>query len=150
MQLQESMRMKLNYRIVIFALAIVFGIFFSIPSLLQTEGGKKVTLGLDLQGGLHMLLGVKTEEAVKSRMKSIAASIKHYTQRKDILIDSLKFTDESISFLASFTIELNPCINSKEPIYLSSLKTLPLSNSPCQQALRQHFCKLKYLSASRF
>ena len=99
MQLQESMRMKLNYRIVIFALAIVFGIFFSIPSLLQTEGGKKVTLGLDLQGGLHMLLGVKTEEAVKSRMKSIAASIKHYSQRKDILIDSLKFSDESISFL---------------------------------------------------
>jgi len=58
--------MKLNYRIVIFALAIVFGIVFSIPSLLQTEGGKKITLGLDLQGGLHMLLGVKTDEAVAS------------------------------------------------------------------------------------
>jgi preprotein translocase subunit SecD len=52
--------MKLNYRIVIFALAIIFGVAFSIPSLTQSEGGKKVTLGLDLQGGLHMLLGVKT------------------------------------------------------------------------------------------
>ena len=91
--------MKLNYRIVIFALAIAFGVFFSIPSLMQTEGGKKVTLGLDLQGGLHMLLGVKTEEAVKSRMKSIAASIKHYSERKDILVDSLKFSDEAISFI---------------------------------------------------
>jgi len=90
--------MKLNYRIVIFALAIVFGIFFSIPSLMQTEGGKKVTLGLDLQGGLHMLLGVKTEEAVKSRIKSIAASIKHFSERKDILIDSLGFDENSISF----------------------------------------------------
>jgi preprotein translocase subunit SecD len=65
---------------------------------MQTEGGKKVTLGLDLQGGLHMLLGVKTEEAVKSRIKSIAASIKHFSERKDILIDSLGFDENSISF----------------------------------------------------
>ena len=90
--------MKLNYRIVVFAIAIVFGIFFSIPSLLQTSEGKKVTLGLDLQGGLHMLLGVKTEEATKSRVKSIAASIKHFSERNDILIDELKFDGSSISF----------------------------------------------------
>ena len=90
--------MKLNYRIVIFALAIVFGIVFSIPSLLQTENGKKITLGLDLQGGLHMLLGVKTQEAIKSRIKSIAASIKHFADREDILIENLTFDDESVSF----------------------------------------------------
>jgi len=86
--------MKLNYRIVIFALAIAFGVFFSIPSLLQTEEGKKVTLGLDLQGGLHMLLGVKTEEAVSSRMKSMAASVKHFAGRNDILIDGLAFNEK--------------------------------------------------------
>ncbi len=90
--------MQLNYRIVVFALAIVFGIVFSAPSLLQTEGGKKVTLGLDLQGGLHMLLGVKTEEATKSRIKSITASIKHFAERNDILIDGLTFDDTSIKF----------------------------------------------------
>jgi len=93
------MRMKLNYRIVIFAFAIVFGVVFSAPSLLQTEDGKKVNLGLDLQGGLHMLLGVKTQEATKSRIKSIAASIKYFTQKEDILIDSLKFDAESISLI---------------------------------------------------
>ena len=90
--------MKLNYRIVIFAIAIVFGIVFSVPSLLQTNEGKKVTLGLDLQGGLHMLLGVKTEEATKSRIKSIAASVKHFSERNDILVDELKFDESSISF----------------------------------------------------
>ncbi|MDA3908431.1 MAG: protein translocase subunit SecD [Sulfurimonas sp.] len=90
--------MKLNYRIVVFAFAIVFGLFFSAPSLLQMQDGKKVTLGLDLQGGLHMLLGVKTEEATKSRIKSIAASIKHFSDRKDILIDELKFNESSVSF----------------------------------------------------
>ena len=90
--------MKLNYRIVIFAFAIVFGIFFSLPSLLQTQDGKKIALGLDLQGGLHMLLGVKTEEAVASRIKSIAASIKYFTEKKEILIDGLSFDAEHISF----------------------------------------------------
>jgi preprotein translocase subunit SecD len=68
------------------------------PSLMQTEGGKKVTLGLDLQGGLHMLLGVKTEEATKSRIKSIAASIKHFAERNDILIDGLTFGNNSVKF----------------------------------------------------
>jgi preprotein translocase subunit SecD len=90
--------MKLNYRIVIFALAIIFGLVFSAPSLLQTESGKKVTLGLDLQGGLYMLLGVKTEEATASRIKSIAASIKHFSERKDILVDNFKFDNSSVSF----------------------------------------------------
>jgi len=90
--------MKLNYRIVIFAFAIVLGIFFSLPSLLQTQDGKKVTLGLDLQGGLHMLLGVKTEEATKSRIKSIAASIKHFAERNDILIDALTFNATTVKF----------------------------------------------------
>ncbi len=45
-----------------------------------------------------MLLGVKTEEATKSRIKSIAASIKHFSDRQDILIDELKFDESSISF----------------------------------------------------
>jgi len=92
------MRMKLNYRLVIFAFAIVFGIAFSIPSLLQTQSGKKITLGLDLQGGLHMLLGVKTDDAIKSRIKSVAASIKHFADRKEILIDNLNISDDSVSF----------------------------------------------------
>ncbi len=90
--------MKLNYRIVIFGLSIIFGIAFSMPSLLQTDGGKKVNLGLDLQGGLHMLLGVKTDEAIKSRIKSIAASIKHFSEREDILIDALNFDESSVKF----------------------------------------------------
>ena len=42
--------MKLNYRTVVFALAIVFGVFFSMPSLMQMEDGKKVNLnGKDLK-----------------------------------------------------------------------------------------------------
>ena len=90
--------MKFNYRIVIFAISIIFGIAYSIPSIFQTQWGPKVTLGLDLQGGLHLLLGVKTDEAVVSRVKSIASSVKHYTEHNEILIDSLGVTASTVEF----------------------------------------------------
>ena len=98
MQLQESTRMKLNYRVVVFLSALLFGIVFSIPSLTQSDKGSHITLGLDLQGGLHMLLGVKTEEAVKARYKSIAASVKYYTQKNDVLVDTLEVNDDGVEF----------------------------------------------------
>jgi len=87
----------LNYRLVIFFLAIVFGLGFSAPTFLQSEKGAKISLGLDLQGGLYMLLGVKTDEAIKSKIKSIASSIKFFTDDNDIVIDSLKINDEMVS-----------------------------------------------------
>jgi preprotein translocase subunit SecD len=87
-----------NYRVIIFSLAFIFGILFSIPSLMQSNIGKKITLGLDLQGGLHMLLGVKTEEAIKSRIKSLAGSIKYTLDKEEIIFDELKIEDNIISF----------------------------------------------------
>ena len=66
----------LNYRLIIFLIATLFGIVFSMPTFLQTEKGAKVSLGLDLQGGLYMLLGVKTDEAISSKLKSVAIGIK--------------------------------------------------------------------------
>lgn len=68
---------KITYRLIIFALALIFGIIFSAPSFFQTKKDAKINLGLDLKGGLHMLLGVETEEAVHSKIKSIAASVNY-------------------------------------------------------------------------
>ncbi|QKF81066.1 protein translocase subunit SecD [Halarcobacter ebronensis] len=87
-----------NYRLIIFMLSIIFGVAFSIPSFLQTDSGKKISLGLDLQGGLHMLLGVKTEEAVTSKVKSVATSIKYFAEDEEILIDELSIKDGSVQF----------------------------------------------------
>jgi preprotein translocase subunit SecD len=98
MPLLESLRMKLNYRVVVFLAALIFGISFSIPTLSQSDKGSKITLGLDLQGGLHMLLGVKTEEAVKARFKSIAASVKYFTEKNDILIDTMNVNEDGVEF----------------------------------------------------
>lgn len=95
---QESTRMKLNYRVVLLIFATIFGVAFSLPSLTQSQSGAKVTLGLDLQGGLHMLLGVKTDEAVTSQLKSIASGIKHFTEHNDILLDRLSASNNTVTF----------------------------------------------------
>lgn len=88
-----------NYRLVIFTLSIIFGLVFAMPSFLQTDTGKKINLGLDLQGGLHMLLGVNTHEAVSAKIKTLATSIKYFTEDDDILIEDLTFDKSSVSFI---------------------------------------------------
>ena len=90
--------MKLNYRLFIFLIATLFGVALSIPSIFQTEWGKKINLGLDLQGGLHLLLGVKSEEAIKSRLKSMATSISYHMDKNDIYIEDLKIEGDKIVF----------------------------------------------------
>jgi preprotein translocase subunit SecD len=88
-----------NYRLIIFALAALFAIIFSIPSFTQSDSGKKISLGLDLQGGLHILLGVETQKAVETKIKSIAATVKYYTDQNDILIEDLVVKPEQVSFM---------------------------------------------------
>jgi len=88
-----------NYRLVIFILATVFGIMFSIPSFLQTDSGKKISLGLDLQGGLHLLLGVQTQKAVETKIKNIAATVQYFADDNDILIEDLTINKTDLSFV---------------------------------------------------
>ena len=50
------MKKSFNSKLFFFIIAALFGIALSIPSIFQTQG-PKITLGLDLQGGLNLLLG---------------------------------------------------------------------------------------------
>ncbi len=88
----------LNYRFVIFVLVFLAGVALSVPSLFNAPFGPKITLGLDLQGGLHMLLGVDTQKAIASKLKSVASSIKYYAEDNDIIIDELRIDENGISF----------------------------------------------------
>jgi preprotein translocase subunit SecD len=98
MKHKNNNKVTINFRIILFVIATILSLVFSLPSFLQTKDGNKIALGLDLQGGLYMLLGVKSEEAVKSKMKSIASSIKYTATKKDFLMANFHLKDESLSF----------------------------------------------------
>lgn len=91
------MKQFFNIRTIVFLALFAFGAIFSIPSLFNTAG-KKITLGLDLQGGINFLLGVDSNEAIKSRYSLIATQINYETHDKNILIDSLKTLENGVRF----------------------------------------------------
>lgn len=91
------MKKFFNIRTIVFLALFAFGAIFSIPSIFDTRG-YKITLGLDLQGGIYFLLGVDANEAIKSRYSLIATQINYETHDKNILIDSLKTLDDGVRF----------------------------------------------------
>lgn len=91
------MKKAFNTKLLFFVIATLFGIALSVPSIFQTQG-PKITLGLDLQGGLNLLLGVKTEDAIKTRYGSLASQINYYALDEQILLDGLNVREDSVSF----------------------------------------------------
>ncbi|CAM2845971.1 protein translocase subunit SecD [Helicobacter burdigaliensis] len=91
------MKKPFNTKLLFFIIATLFGVILSVPSIFQTQG-PKITLGLDLQGGLNLLLGVKTEEAIKTRYSTLASEINYYALDNQILIDGLSANGEGITF----------------------------------------------------
>ena len=120
-----------NYRLIIFTLSIIFGIVFSIPSILQTDTGKKISLGLDLQGGLHMLLGVNTHEAVTSKIKTIATSVKYFSDDEELLIDGLSIENDSVVFTVLDADEIP-----KMDEMLKQIKGLDISKNELKYTLK--------------
>ncbi|OBV28413.1 protein-export membrane protein SecD [Helicobacter sp. CLO-3] len=91
----------LNKRLLVLLVAVIFGAVFSLPSLIDTNLTKdmrKITLGLDLQGGLNLLLGVDTDAAIISRYASIASSIEYEASQKQILLSPIQAQDASVQF----------------------------------------------------
>lgn len=87
----------MNFRLLVFIACSIFGLALSIPSFSSIQG-PRVNLGLDLQGGLTMLLEVKTSEAIKSRYDSLATTLSYEAKKEKILLTSIKLGDDSLSF----------------------------------------------------
>ncbi len=77
------MNLSLKWRTVLVALVAVLGVVFLVPSLLGPDADlprflpkDRLHLGLDLQGGMHLVLEVQTEEAVKNTVERMAGELK--------------------------------------------------------------------------
>ncbi|MDA3078898.1 MULTISPECIES: protein translocase subunit SecD [unclassified Campylobacter] len=92
------MRSKISFKLIAFIIAAAFGLIFSAPSLFQSESGSKINLGLDLQGGLHMLLEVESDEAIASKIKSIASSVNYSAKKDDLFVEKFRIEKNHFEF----------------------------------------------------
>ncbi len=87
-------KIDLKWRILIMIILIGIGFFMVYPPWDPDGDGPKrgkINLGLDLQGGMHMVMDVKTEEAVQAELllsKKYFESLCRKDKLKDVTIDT--------------------------------------------------------------
>jgi preprotein translocase subunit SecD len=90
---------EVKKRIIIFGLSVVAAVAFLAPNFSKEtfkDGwiSKPLNLGLDLMGGVHLVYEVKTKEAVKSRLQSIANTVKAELRKEKVAILRTKVSDD--------------------------------------------------------
>lgn len=76
---------SLSWRVILVAAVIVAAIVYILPTLNPSIWPhKQINLGLDLQGGMHLLLEVETEKAVDSNLERIYQDIRQLVRKERI------------------------------------------------------------------
>ena len=76
------------------------------PDWMRAIGGEPMTLGLDLIGGVHFLMQVDTQAAIKNRQNGSLQSIRLALKDKDIRFGNT-YVDEDLSIVLSFRDKRN-------------------------------------------
>tara|TARA_Y100001970_G_scaffold238878_1_gene300400 strand:+ start:2472 stop:4322 length:1851 start_codon:yes stop_codon:yes gene_type:complete len=97
------------------------------PKWLRGIGGEPMKLGLDLRGGVHFLMEVDTEAAIKNRQNGILQDLRRRLREEKIRYSNA-FVDEDLSIVVSFNNEINKenadsFINENYPQFIGSPNT---------------------------
>ncbi len=96
-----------RWKIAITVVVCLLGILFSIPNILSKNTASQLpswfpkdtlSLGLDLQGGSHILLEVDIESAIKDRLASLADALRSSFRKEKIGYQGLKPSNTNITF----------------------------------------------------
>lgn len=99
-----------RWKIILVLSVCAFAFFYALPNVLSVKTsnwmqsalpgwlpGKTISLGLDLQGGSHILLDVQTEVVVRDRVDSLAESYKSELREARIRYFDVTLTADSFS-----------------------------------------------------
>ena len=81
---------KIRWGIVLFSLVLAGA--WMLPNFYTFKEGQwwfskeKLIYGLDIQGGLHLVMGVKTDEAIQEKVKSLIADLKDQLEKSEIKV----------------------------------------------------------------
>ncbi len=97
------MNRNLKWRFLLIAGISIVSIIYIIPSIFGPKlpywwkkplPEEKVHLGLDLQGGMHLVLGVKLDKAIENALEATATSLKDGMRREGVIYDYTKRVDD--------------------------------------------------------
>jgi len=83
----------------------VLGIIFALPNLIDDDDGtrtdflpgKQINLGLDLQGGSHLLLRVDVDAVKQERLENLGETLRRNFRSEKIRFSSLTVTNETVA-----------------------------------------------------
>ncbi len=91
------MSKSLKFRSVLVLLCLLLSVFAIAPTLLRNslpqwwlDAFDPIHLGLDLQGGMHLVLGVDVDKAVESRIDTIIDQVEAQLREKDIVFKRIE------------------------------------------------------------
>jgi len=92
------MQKNLKWRLILTGIVLCAALVYLVPTLISTLPGwwerylptDKVHLGLDLQGGIHLILQVEVQKAVEGTVERLALDLKDSLRKKDILYDRIE------------------------------------------------------------
>jgi len=95
---ERSMLRGLKWRLIIYATITLFAILLFLPTLTsqlpswytKVIPSDKIRLGLDLQGGMHLILEVEAEKAVESYVERIKNNLKDDLKDKGVPVGKLE------------------------------------------------------------
>lgn len=100
------MAQSLKWRALLYAAIIIVALVYLLPSFITVPGwwerylpSDKISLGLDLQGGMHLILEVESEKALENTLERYASDIEELLYTNKIPFDHVKQT-------GSTTVEL--------------------------------------------
>lgn len=101
---------KTDWRFVLIFLALLGSLYVLIPTFVSNlpKNVKKfflvepVKLGLDLQGGIHVLLQVDVKKAYEADLTSKVAQIKDVFTKKNLMFDTVRIENEGIVITTPF------------------------------------------------
>ncbi len=118
------MKKKVLWRLVLISLTVVLAIIFFLPNTLlfqympewwkKTMPHKGIVLGLDLQGGLHLVFEVEGEKAVEITTERYASGIRELLAKKQIKAD-VNVSGLNITITPSNS-EIRKIVDDKYPI----------------------------------
>lgn len=92
----------LTYRILLVVGLTLLAAVFLLPSLVGSDSGlaaylpkQRIRLGLDLQGGTHLVLTVRTDKAIENSLELVADDLRRELRRSNVPVKQIERTDGS-------------------------------------------------------